>query len=125
MDLFENLQLMNEMAMPRADAIELCISLGERFIEHFKEIYEKGKDDIDFKHHCQELQSWYDKINKIVLKQSNKSLSKTQKIDWFFTCGSSLENIFNNSEMEDVYEEFIFTLISSNETIENILYELS
>lgn len=124
MNLFENLQLMNEMAMPRADAIELCISLGEKFTNHFKEIYEKGKNDIDFKHHCQELQSWYDKVNEIVLKQNNKKLSKTQKIDWFFTRGSSLENIFNNTTIEDVYEEFIFKLMSSNDLIVDILHVL-
>lgn len=124
MDLFENLHLMTEMAMPRADAMELCISLGEKFTNHFKEIYKNGKNDIDFKHHCQELQSWYDKINEIVLKQNNKKLSKTQKIDWFFTRGSSLENIFNNDTIEDKYEEFIFELMSSNDLIVDILHKL-
>jgi len=124
MDLFENLQMLNEMAMPRADAIELCISLGEKFTNHFKEVYELGKNNIDFKHHCQELQSWYDKINEIVLKQNNKKLSKTQKIDWFFTRGSSLENIFNNDNIEKIYEDFIFELMSSNKLIVDILYEL-
>lgn len=124
MDLFENLQLMNEMAMMRVDAIELCMSLGKKFTDHFKEIYIKGKDDIDFKHHCQELQSWYDKINDIVLKQNNKKISKIQKIDWFFTMGSSLEDIFNNEQIENKYEEFILQLMSSNNLIVDILYEL-
>lgn len=47
MNLFENLQLykkatiLNEMALPRVDAIDLCISLGEKFTDHFKEIYKK------------------------------------------------------------------------------------
>lgn len=124
MNLFENLQMMNEMAIPRADAIDLCTSLGKNFINHFKEIYIKGKHDVDFKHHCQELQSWYDKINDIVLKQNNKKLSKIQKIDWFFTAGSSLEDIFNNEELENKYEEFILKLLSSSDLIVNLLYEM-
>lgn len=129
MNLFENLQLykkaiiLNEMALPRADAIDLCISLGEKFTDHFKEIYKKGILDRDFKHHCQELQSWYDRINKIILKQSNKQLSKIQKIDWFFTHGSSLDEIFNNTEIETKYEEFIMKLLANDDLIINILKE--
>lgn len=81
--------------------------------------------DRDFKHHCQELQAWYNKINKIILKQSNKQLSKIQKIDWFFTHGSSLEEIFNNdSEIETKYEEFIMKLLADDDLIINILKEL-
>lgn len=124
MSLFENLQLLNEMALLRADAIDLCISLGEKFTTHFKEIYQKGISDRDFKHHCQELQAWYDKINKIILKQSNKKLSKIQKIDWFFTHGSSLEEIFNNNEIETKYEEFIMKLLSDNNLVVNILNDI-
>ena len=124
MSLFENLQLLNEMALPRADAIDLCISLGEKFTTHFKEIYQKGISDRDFKHHRQELQAWYDKINKIILKQSNKKLSKIQKIDWFFTHGSSLEEIFNNNEIETKYEEFIMKLLSDNNLVVNILNDI-
>lgn len=124
MNLFENLQLMNEMAMTRSDAIEICMSLGEKFIDHFKKIHLKGKDDINFSHHCQELQSWYDKINRIILKTNNRELSKIQKIDWFFTCGSSLEYLFNNEQMENKYEEFIMKLLSSNTLIKDILEEI-
>ena len=124
MDLFEILQSLNEMASPRAHAIDICISLGEEFIEHFKEICQKGVSDRDFKHHCQELQAWYDKIKKIVIKQTNKKISKIQMIDWFFTCGSSLEELFDDDDIQTKYEEFIIKLLESDDLIVNILYKI-
>lgn len=123
-NLFENLQLLNEMALSRVDAMDLCIALGDKFTNHFKEIYQKGISDRDFKHHCQELQAWYDKIDKIILKQNNKKLSKIQKIDWFFTHGSSLEEIFNNNELETKYEDFIMKLLSTDNLVINILTDI-
>ena len=32
-------ELLNEMAMSRADAIDRCISLGKKFLEHFHKVY--------------------------------------------------------------------------------------
>lgn len=118
------MNILKEMGMPRADAMELCASLGNRFVEHFAEVCEKGKDDEDFQHHCGELQAWYDKIKRIVLKQNNKHLSNIQKLDWFFTCGSSVDELFSNANVSDIYDKFVVTLLSSDETIQTILEDI-
>lgn len=117
---------LNEMAYDRSYVIDKCYSLGTQFIEHFKKTYKLGINDKDFKHHCQEMQTWYDTIKNIVLKYNNKKISNDQLVNWFFTAGSSVEVLFGNDEAGDIYDELIAELISNkrNNKVVNVLSEL-
>lgn len=107
-----------EMAMNRTDAIDRCISLGEKFIKHFKKIYD-NPDSQDIHHWSSEMQAWFNSVNNIVLKgKQKKPLSITQKVDWFFSFGSSYEDYFNNdTTMIELYEELINDLTINNLTV--------
>ena len=65
---------LNEMSYPRSEAIDRCASLGEKFIEHFEKSYIGGIDSEDLKHHCAEMQSWYDAVNRMTIKPRAKML---------------------------------------------------
>lgn len=115
---------LTEMAYKRTDAIDRCFNLGKKFTEHFNTIAKLGKDDVDFKHHCQELQSWYDSVKSIKLKENNKYITRGNLWDWFFTVGQNVEDVILEPYQE-LYEDFCFTLLSnSNKTIYEILSEL-
>lgn len=116
---------MDEMALERSKAIDVCISRGNQFIKHFHKLYAGGIDDRDFNHHCHEMQVWYDDVKDIIMKPKNKQISRTQLIDWFFTAGSTIEVKFRNNEDEgDMYEELVLKLLSSTDTIKTIMTEL-
>lgn len=117
---------LNEMAYSRQDLIEKCSNLGLKFIEHFKKVYQGGLSDRDFKHHCQEMQSWYDNIKSSVIKTSKHPISNEQLVDWFFTAGSSIEVLFGNDEAGDIYDELIGELICNkrNNKVVDVLTQL-
>lgn len=95
-----------EIALSRTEAMDRCISLGEQFIEHFDEIYkEPNCQAVD--HWCSEMQTWFNKVRKIVLKHNNKKLNRTQMRDWFFTFGYDPSMYFDNRDETEAYEEFI------------------
>ena len=102
----ENIQL-NELAYSRADALERCYDLGQKFIEHFKETFAKGLADVDFQHHCQEMQAWYDSVAFIVLKNTKKLITTENLVDWFFTRGSLPKYLFDTSEEASAYKKLI------------------
>ena len=102
-----------EMAFSRSDIIEVCLNLGTRFAEHFDKIYKQGKSC--FTHHCIEMTAWLNKINKLVMKTTNKKLTKTQKYDWFFTAGSIPEYLFSDPNEVNAYKVFIGKLQANPE----------
>lgn len=95
-----------EMALSRTEAVDRCISLGEQFIEHFDKIY-KEPDCQAVDRWCSEMQTWFNKVRKIVLKHNNKKLNRTQMRDWFFTFGYDPSMYFDNRDETEAYEEFI------------------
>ena len=112
------------MAMVKADAIELCMNLGKRFIEHFNKIVAEGAGSPSFPHHCDEMQAWYDKVSSIVLKHNNKKIRKDQLWDWFFTIGADIEGLIPTEHL-DAYENLYLQLsLHSNLPIESILEEV-
>ena len=121
--MMENHRL-DEMSTTRADAILKCISLGKQFIEHFHKVYVGGLKDKDFEHHCHEMQTWYNDINSIKLKSNNKSLTKVNKIDWFFTAGASTEDLLPEGNELDMYENLIIRLLATNNKIVDLMREL-
>ena len=104
-----------EMAYERPDAIDHCASIGKLFIEHFHKLMNEPVNSDDFDHHCNEMQSWFNDVKKIVLKYNKKLISNTQLIDWFFTIGSSIEYIIDEP-YQDIYEKFIIKLLQDRET---------
>lgn len=121
---FINQNYLTEMAMRRGEATDNCEVLGEKFTEHFNTIAKLGKEDVDFKHHCQELQSWYDRARKIKLKETKKLITKGNLWDWFFTVGQNVEDVIEEPYQE-LYEDFCFTLLSNTDkTIYEVLSEL-
>lgn len=116
-------KIINEQAMKQNDAMNRCMDLSMRFIEHFDKIY-NDIDNTAINHWASEMQSWLDNINNIKLKNTNKNLSIDKKIDWFFTCGSDAETLFKNNMTEaDVYNDFIELVIKTND-IKQSLKEL-
>lgn len=102
-----------EMAYSRSDILDRCASLGNRFVEHFDKIYKQGKKY--FKHHCIEMTAWLNEINRLVMKTTNKKLTKTQKYDWFFTAGSIPEYLFSDPNEVNAYKVFIGKLQANPE----------
>lgn len=100
-----------EMAFSRADAIERCISLGNKFVEHFKKIC--SGDSESFIHHCGEMQVWWKDVLDIKLKQTNRNLTKGNIFDWFLTVGKSTEDLFTDPNMLEMYENFIIALLAN------------
>lgn len=116
--------ILNEMAFERSDGVKLCIDLGYEFVSHFKKTFDNGASALDFKHHCAEMQAWWNKIREIKWKFNKKQISKIDLIDLFFTCGSDVETILGD-EYEEVYEKFILILLQDyNTSIEEAFMQI-
>ena len=106
------MEVINEMAMSTSQAMERCYSLGTRFIEHFKKLYE-NPDNNAVNHWCAEMQCWINAVNKIILKNKKKPLSHCDKMDWFYTLGSDYEEIFgDDTEQSSAYDKFVLCIES-------------
>lgn len=101
----------NEMALSRSDAIDLCLNLGKEFAEHFVKVVTEGVNSENFNHHCSEMQAWFDKVRKIKLKPKGKTLNIEQYIDWFFTVGQNTEDVVGENNV-DLYEKLIAKLLN-------------
>ena len=111
------MKLIMEMAYSKNDAIEICSSLGKRFLEHFDKIYNEPKS-ISRRHWETEMNSWWEKVKSIVLKQNNRKLSISNLHDWFFSAGENPIDFFTGEdkfEEEDVFDEFYLKLLSNRE----------
>ena len=117
---------LSEMSSYRVDAMEQCMNLSKRFIEHFIKAYNEGVTSTTFHHHCSEMQAWWDTVKSITLTPKNKLISKTDLMDWFFTGGSTPDRFLNDDTMIDVYNDLIFAILDNRETasIEEILYNI-
>ena len=112
------MKVLKEMAIERADAIEICLSLGKQFIEHFHKLFTEGKSAPNFNHHCTEMQAWYDKCRVLTLKNTKRIISSSNLIDWFFEAGGSIDenNGFASYEESDAYEELMLALLANKDS---------
>lgn len=103
----------SDMALSRADAIERCISLGKKFIEHFDKIY-KNPNDSSVQHWKGEMKGWLNSVKEIKLKNTNKPLLNTELHDWFFTAGANVEDFISNPMTDEIeaYDKFIINCLS-------------
>ena len=104
-----------DMALSRTDAMDRCISLGQKFIEHFDKLY-KNPDDSSKTHWLIEMESWYKKVKQIKLKQNHSPLTNSELHDWFFTAGANSIDFMKNGTRteEQFYDKFVTKIISGN-----------
>ena len=117
------IRILNEMAMAQSDAIEICMSLGKKFIEHYAKVREdqKSGSDDNLRHHIVEMQTWWDKVRKIYLKKNNKIITHINLSDWFFSVGSSIEEFLPNEYCEGYNDLMIKMLNDRDKRIAEIL----
>lgn len=122
--LMENHRL-DEMSISRGEALATCIELGTEFYEHFHKVFVGGTKDRDFKHHCSEMQGWYNSVKKIVLSYNKKTLSKDQLYRWFFLAGSETYVTFNDEREAAMYDQFVKIVLEGDERLfSDILEEI-
>lgn len=109
----------NEMAYNRKDVIDKCSSYGRQFIEHFKKVCEEGRTADSFKHHCHEMQTWYDTVSNYRFKETKKKISASLLIDWFFENGSYVEDIIPE-DFQDIYEQLILDLLTGKSVYDSL-----
>ena len=117
--IFEEEQL-NEMALPRRLAIDKCQELGEQFIIHFNKIYE-NRENQSVNHWCNEMQSWFDKVSKYKLKETNKHITWSSLQDWFFTACAIGEDYLKHDNEVETYDEFINSLYKTRNVRESLI----
>lgn len=109
------MKIINEQALSRSDVIDKCLDYGKVFVEHFIKVildFENNSDTLN--HHIQEMQSFWDKVKILKFKNTNKLISNSNLMDWFFTVGSDVETILPDS-MVDLYEEFMIKVLSDRD----------
>ena len=111
---------LSEMAYTRGHAIELCSNLSNKFSEHFLKVMKSGIESPDFKHHCSEMQAWFNKVSSIRLKPDSKKITKTNIMDWFITDGRTPED-FIPEEYVDKYEDFCVGLLDGKTVEESFI----
>lgn len=109
-----DLMRQNDMALSRKDAMNRALNLSKRFVEHFDKIYASPYSSAK-NHWATEMQTWLDSILIIKLKETNKTLSLQQKMDWFFTCGSDSLTLFKDMSEAAIYDDFINDLAIHND----------
>lgn len=122
-----NKMTINEMAFSKSEAIDKCIELGEKFIQHFHKVYREGKNSDCFTHHCNEMQAWLDKCRRFKLKNTNDYLTPINLIDWFFTAGQCIDfdNGFNTDKEINTYNTITIILAADRSTnVEDIIKQI-
>lgn len=117
---------LNEMALYRQDALERCIGLGKKFVEHFDKIY-NNRNSVDVEHWKKEMEGWWNQVKDIQLKPSSRRIYNVDLIDWFFDGGESAINFMTAEDKlteRDVYEEFEYRLLGRNITVTELIDEI-
>lgn len=103
----------NDMALSRTDAMDRCISLGKKFIEHFDKVY-KNPNNSARNHWLSEMNTWWKSVKEIKLKNTNKPPLNGEYRDWFFTAGANPEDFMKSpTYMESKsYDDFVNALLN-------------
>ena len=102
-----------DLAMSRKDAIDKCIELGEKFLQHFHKCYNSNNKEV-IGHWLGEMSGWYNTVKKYVLKENKKPIPSIDLIDWFFTCGSTPETIVPEMSEDELsaYDNFAVSVVN-------------
>lgn len=89
--LEEQLNSINEMAIPRKKAEDNITSLGYQIIRHLiKVLY--WEDNVNYNKHIHDINTWLNKIDLIELKPNNRKPSKKEFYDWMYDWMYSSKN---------------------------------
>jgi hypothetical protein len=108
----------SDMALSRADAMDRCISLGKRFIEHFDKVYKEPNSQARG-HWSGEMQGWLNSVRQIKLKTTNDAILDGDLRDWFFTAGANPQDFMTSPTSEElkVYDKFTTSVINGNSVV--------
>lgn len=112
-DEIDAIKKVRDMALSRADAMDRCINLGKKFIEHFDKIYKEPKSQAH-NHWEGEMQNWLNSVKQIKLKSTNDIILNGDLRDWFFTAGANPQDFMKNPINEElkIYDNFTTNLIN-------------
>lgn len=128
---------LQEMAIEKKLAMDRCISLSPRFVEHFVEICLEDNSGTKH-HHTQEMQSWYNQIKTLVFKHNKKPINVKQIYDWFIcgmgtcltACIKALESLgikLEEDKIDDLailYDEFANYLLDEDVSVKVALKKI-
>ena len=108
----------SDMALSRADAMDRCISLGKRFIEHFDKVYKEPNSQAR-SHWAGEMQGWLNSVRQIKLKTTNDVILDGDLRDWFFTAGANPQDFMSSPTSEELkaYDKFTTSVINGNSVV--------
>lgn len=108
----------SDMALSRADAMDRCISLGKRFIEHFDKVYKEPNSQAR-SHWAGEMQGWLNSVRQIKLKTTNDAILDGDLRDWFFTAGANPQDFMTSPTSEELkaYDKFTTSVINGNSVV--------
>lgn len=116
---------MAEFAYSAVKIRQDCRSLGRKFIEHWNKLYAdiQNKNFKLAKHHCQEMQTWWNDIKNLKYKHNKKVVTDEELYDSFFTCGQFSEDFIKDKQSLDVYESKLIPvmLLDRNRSLFNIV----
>lgn len=82
----------------------------------------EGVNSNDFAHHCSEMQTWWDDVKAIRIKQNKRHLNDDEVFRWFFTGGSEVEDLFDDENCREKYKILCKELLSDrNQTVLNVI----
>lgn len=95
--------------------IDKCVALGLLFLSHFGKCLEdiKNSDDERLHHHLFEMQGFWDQVKNLKRKATEKTVSNTKLIDWFFTAGQIETDFFKDSISVNLYKKFYRELLKN------------
>ena len=88
---------LNEMAFSRQDAIDRCVGLGKKFVEHFDKIY-NNRNSIDVEHWATEMESWWNKVKDIKMSSNNRTIRDVDLLNWFFDGGQLASDFMTSND---------------------------
>lgn len=103
-----------DMTMDRRQAMNCVMDLAPKFVKCFNKTW-RHPQSRRCNHCANKMQMWLDQILGIKLKETGKSLSLQQKMDWFFTNGSDSETLFKDRAEAMVYDDFIEKVVFNND----------
>ena len=115
-----SIKILDEMSYNKSMASDKCEARNPKFIEHFDKVY-KNPNDENVNHWIEEMSALWEYVKKLTLKPSARHLSKGELWDWFFIGYSDPDKLFDTDDEKVIYEEFCFTLMSSDEYIGDVL----
>lgn len=105
---------LDEMAYDRGWIIDKCEELGTMFVKHFDKVWH-DVDTESQKHHLEEMQAWYDKVERLKFKHNNKLINTKQLFDWFFMPNAVVAtDLFDDEKEACFYLDFVNNILDED-----------